>query len=85
MTCPHGKLQYVTPAEASKALRAMTKTDTHSRSARSFWSRGKAVAYRCKACGAWHVGHAAPKYSLNTTKRRRELLRADDGQWIPNV
>lgn len=55
-----GKQCYLTAAGAHEALRKIERSRSHSAAAvTTNWHKGKATAYRCTFCNAWHVGHAA--------------------------
>ena len=62
MSCPTGKIQYVTVQDAHLALIKIERSMTRSVTARKAgWHKGKSAPYKCHVCNQWHIGHHVSK------------------------
>ncbi len=56
-----GKDIYLTPQSAHEALGKIEARNARSgRRRAASWHDGKATAYKCSHCNAWHIGHTTP-------------------------
>lgn len=62
MSCPSGKIQYLTVQDAHLALLKIESNVMRSATAkRAGWHKGKSAPYKCPLCNQWHIGHHASK------------------------
>lgn len=64
MNCSTGKIEYLSPGSADKALRKIRKRARRSRGTR--YGRTPIRFYRCPECGHWHL----------TSEPRRDTRKA---------
>lgn len=66
MSCPTGKIQYITVQDAYLAMIKIERNFSRSATAkRAGWHKGKAAPYKCDVCGQWHIGHHVSKIPHN--------------------